>query len=91
MNTIREKTVNTKTTHLEYGPTIGEMRMSRIGHPRASLFAMILLAVVFLLFGLFASAVEPSYSPAPNTVNGAMALIGDWVLGHSGINTGIWG
>lgn len=83
MNRIREKTVNTKTTHLEYGPTIGDMRMSRLGHPRASLFAMVLLAVVFLLFGLFASAVEPSYSSAPNTLNGAMALIGDWVISHT--------
>jgi hypothetical protein len=42
--------------------------------------AMVLLAVVFLLFGMFANAVEPAYTPAPNTINGAMTLIGDWVL-----------
>lgn len=85
MNTTREKTVNTKTTHLEYGPTIGEMRMSRLGHPRASLFAIILLAVVFLLFGLFANGAAADYSPAPNTIDGAMVLMGNWVLSHSGI------
>ncbi len=84
MNRLREKTVNSKTTHIEYGPTIGDMRMSRLSHPRASLVAMVLLAVVFLMFGLFASAVEPSYTPAPNTINGAASLIGDWVLAHVG-------
>ena len=81
----REKTVNTKTTQIECGPTIGEMRMSRLSHPRASLVAMILLATVFLLFGLFASAVEPSYTPAPNTLGGAASLIGDWVVAHVSI------
>jgi hypothetical protein len=86
MNRLRDKTVNTKTTHIEYGPTIGDMRMSRLSHPRASLVAMILLAVVFLLFGMFASAaIEPSYTPAPNTINGAASLIGDWVLTHVGL------
>ena len=80
MNRLSEKTVNTKTTHIEYGPTIGEMRMSRLRYPRASLLAVVLLAVVFLLFGMFASAVEPAYTPAPNTINGAASLIGDWVL-----------
>ncbi|TNF84240.1 MAG: hypothetical protein EP301_11020 [Gammaproteobacteria bacterium] len=84
MNRLRDKTVNIKTTHIEYGPTIGDMRMSRLSHPRASLVAMALLAVVFLLFGMFASAIEPSYSPAPNTINGAASLIGDWVLSHVG-------
>jgi hypothetical protein len=76
----REKTVNTKSTHLDYGPTIGEMRMSRLGHPRATMVAAILLAVVFLLFGMFASAIEPGHAAAPNTINGAVALIGDWIL-----------
>lgn len=85
MNINRDKTVTTKTTHMEYGPTIGEMRLSRLGHPRASLFAIILLAAVFLLFGLFASAAVSDYSPAPNTIDGAVALIGDWVPVHSGI------
>jgi hypothetical protein len=84
MNRLREKTVNTNTTQIDHGPTIGDMRMSRLSHPRASLFAMILLAVVFLLFGLFASAVVPGYTPAPNTVNGAVSLIGDWMVAHAG-------
>ena len=86
MNRLRDKTVNTKTTNIEYGPTIGDMRLSRLSHPRASLLAMILLATVFVLFGMFASAVEPSYTPAPDTIpgsiNGAASLIGDWVIGH---------
>jgi hypothetical protein len=77
--------VNSKTTHVEYGPTISDMRLSRLSHPRASLVAMILLAAVFLMFGMFASAMEPSYSPAPNTINGAAGLIGDWVLTRVGI------
>lgn len=86
MNRLRDKTVNTKTTRIEYGPTIGDMRMSRLSHPRASLLAMILLAVVFLLFGMFASAaMEPSYTPAPHTINGAANLIGDWVLAYVGL------
>ena len=85
MNRFRDKTVNSKTTHVEYGPTIGDMRLSRLSHPRASLVAMILLAAVFLMFGLFASAMGPSYTPAPNTINGAASLIGDWVLTYVGI------
>ena len=85
MNRLRDKTVNSKTTHVDYGPTISDMRLSRLSHPRASLVAIILLAAVFLMFGMFASAVEPGYSPAPNTINGAASLIGDWVLTHVGI------
>lgn len=80
MNRDSEKTVNTKPTSISYGPTVSDMRMSRLSHPRATILAMVLLAVVFLLFGLFASAVEPSYAPAPNTIDGAMARIGDWLL-----------
>lgn len=82
MNSInREKTVNTKSTTIGYGPTIGDMRLSRLSHPRATLMAMVLLAVVFLLFGMFASAaVEPAYTPAPEIINGASALFGEWPL-----------
>ena len=83
MNRNSEQTVNAK--NLDIGPTIGDMRMSRLGHPRASLMAMVLLASVYLLFGLFASAAEASYAPAPNTVGGAMSLIGDWVVHRCGI------
>jgi hypothetical protein len=47
---------------------------------------MILLAAVFLLFGMFAAAaVEPGYVPPPSTVDGAASLIGDWVLAHASI------
>ena len=83
MNRDSEQRVNGK--NLDIGPTIGDMRLSRLSHPRASLMAMVLLAVVFLLFGLFASAAEASYAPAPNTVGGAVSLIGDWVANHCGI------
>lgn len=84
MENCREN-VDTKAERLSYGPTIGEMRMSRLSHPRATLVAMILLAVVFLLFGMFAGAMESHYSPAPNTLNGAASLIGDWVLSTVGL------
>ena len=60
---------------------ISEIRMSRLSHPRASLFAMLLLAGVFLLFGLIASALEPSYTPAPNTFEGSARIFGHWLLG----------
>ncbi len=85
MNRDSEQTVNAK--NMDIGPTIGDMRLSRLSHPRASLMAMVLLAVVFLLFGLFASAAEASYAPAPNTVGGAMGLISDWVVNHCGITS----
>ena len=35
------------------------IRMSRISHPRATLWAMLLLAVVFLGFGMWAEACLP--------------------------------
>ncbi|MGE0622959.1 MAG: hypothetical protein AB7I04_06825 [Pseudomonadales bacterium] len=77
--------MNTKPT-FRYGPTIGEMRLSRLSHPRATLFAIILLAVVFLLFGLFTSSVDVSHTPAPNTVDGAVSLIGHWVVASLGMS-----
>ena len=64
------------------GPTVNEIRMSRLSHPRASLVAMLLLAGVFLLFGAFANAtVEHAHLPAPNTIEGAAMLLSDWLLG----------
>lgn len=86
MNRHRETTVNSKTTPIGYGPTVGDMRMSRLSHPRATLVAMILLAAVFLLFGMFASAVEPACVPAPTgmsspaSIDGSLSLIGHWVV-----------
>jgi len=62
-------------------PILSEVRMSRLSHPRASLFAMLLLAGVFLLFGLVASAMEPGYSPAPNTFEGSAMIFGHWLFG----------
>ncbi len=83
MNRNREQPVNTKPT-FRYGPTIGQMRLSRLSHPRGTVFAMILLAVVFLLFGLLANAAGVSHTPAPSTVNGAATLIGHWVMASVG-------
>ena len=74
-----ENTVNTKTTEMSLGPTADEMRLSRLSHPRATLMAMALLAVVFLLFGMFASAAEPDYAPALGSIDGAATLLGSWV------------
>lgn len=62
-------------------PVLREIRMSRLSYPRASLFAMLLLAAVFLLFGLAASAWEPGYSPAPNTFEGSAMIFGHWLFG----------
>ena len=39
-------------------------RLSRISYPRATLWAMILLTVVFLGFGLAAQAYVPAAGPA---------------------------
>ena len=75
-----DTTVTTKSTSISYGPTISDMRMSRLSHPRATALAMVLLAVAFLLFGIFASAVEPSYAPPPNSIDGALVRIGDWLM-----------
>lgn len=61
-------------------PILSEIRMSRLRYPRATLFAMILLAVVFLLFGWVASAFEPSYTPAPTTFEGAAMIIVQWLV-----------
>lgn len=91
MNLNREKTVNTKTTHAGYGPTgptVNEIRISRLSHPRATLVAMVLLATVFLLFGMFANAIEVTHAAAPNTIEGAAVLISDWVFGCSSVATG---
>ena len=81
MKLHREKTLNGKSNEAVYGPTVDEMRMSRLSHPRGTLFAMVLLAAVFLIFGLFVGAAEPAPMPAPNTIDGAAQLIGNWVLG----------
>lgn len=62
-------------------PLLSEIRMSRLRYPRATLFAAILLAVFFLLFGAVASAFEPTYTPAPTTVEGATMIIAQWLLG----------
>lgn len=86
MNRYRENTVNTKANPLSYGPTISDMRLSRLTHPRATMLAIILLAVVFLLFGMFAGALETGYTPAPSTPGGTASLIGNWVLARVGVH-----
>jgi hypothetical protein len=87
---MKEKTVNTDAV-IGQAPRpapsplalrFSELRMTRLSHPRANLLAVLLLAAVFLIFGLIASAaLEPSYTPAPSTAEGSMLLIGNWLLG----------
>ncbi|MCB1682847.1 MAG: hypothetical protein R3E82_00780 [Pseudomonadales bacterium] len=67
---------------LPRGPMISEIRLSRLTHPRASLLAIILLAAVFVLFGMFANALPTHPVAPPNTFDGAAFLISDWVLGR---------
>jgi hypothetical protein len=45
-------------------PSYQGIRLSRLTHPRASLLAIVLLAVVFGLFGVVASAAHPELSHA---------------------------
>ena len=45
-------------------------RLSRISYPRATLWAMILLALVFLSFGLVAQAHVPEIDPARLALDG---------------------
>jgi hypothetical protein len=58
-------------------------RLSRLTHPRASLFAIILLAVVFGIFGLVASAMHPELTFTPPLaresvmVEGAVRWLGE--------------
>ena len=68
------------TFDIPKGPQINDIRLSRLSHPRATLFAAVMLAIVFLLFGVFANAMAPPHMPAPNTLDGAAVLVCDWVL-----------
>ncbi len=45
----------------------GNFRLSRISHPRSNLWAMLLLVVVFLCFGLVAQAYVPSATTISTT------------------------
>ena len=82
---IERDTVETRAAYnpidAQQHTVFNETRMSRLSHPRATAFAMILLAVVFLLFGVFASAIEPAYTPAPNTFEGAAVIVSSWIFG----------
>ena len=67
--------------HLTRGaPTNGtrtmkdSFRLSRISHPRASLWAMALLAVVFAAFGVWAEAAVPMLETA-NEYGSALELL----------------
>ena len=84
MNTCQEKTVNARNSPLHNTPTIAELRMSRLRYPRGTLMAMILLAVVFLLFGLFASAIQPEYAAPPETITGLLSSLSEWATGATG-------
>ena len=61
-------------------------RLSRLTKPRTSLVAMALLALVFGLFGLIASALHPELGIAapgalPTAFEGVAALFNNWTLG----------
>lgn len=77
----RKTDVETKASDtFSRGPVVSDIRLSRLTHPRGTLVAMILLAVVFILFGMFAEARPTAHVPAPNTLDGAAYLVTDWVL-----------
>jgi len=63
------------------------LRLSRISHPRATLCAMILLALVFLFFGLVAQAYVPEVewdgtaSVEVQVLQSVSAFMRDWVVG----------
>lgn len=81
---LRENHVKTRTDIRSADtvrPIISEIRMSRLSHPRATLYAMLLLAAVFLLFGVIVSALGPDYSPAPSTIEGSAMIFADWLFG----------
>ncbi len=61
------------------------IRLSRLTHPRASLIALVLLAVVFGLFGIVASALHPELSAAvpatvPSLFEFAAGLFNNWTF-----------
>jgi len=81
---LRDNNVKTRTDTRSADtvrPIISEIRMSRLSHPRATLFAMLLLAAVFLLFGIVVSGLVPDYSPAPSTIEGSAMIFADWLFG----------
>ena len=47
------------------------LRLSRVSHPRATGWAVALLVVVFLAFGLWAEAAIPAAHSAPIVLDGA--------------------
>jgi len=72
--------VNTESTPT--GPTLADLRLSRLRHPRASGLALLLLAAVFLLFGLFANLNGTDYTARPALpAEQALGKLGEWVGG----------
>ncbi len=50
--------------------------LSRVNHPRGTLVAMVLLAAVFLLFGVFAHALHPELAAqTPAATSDVMLLL----------------
>ena len=65
---------------------IHSIRLSRLTHPRATLIAIVLLAVVLGLFGIVASALLPELSTTtpvsmPLVVQYAAGIFEHWTLG----------
>jgi len=81
---MREHQVNSEATFSDprpaHRPLISEIRVSRLRQPRATILAMILLAVVFLLFGMIAAAVEPAHPPMPTSAEGVANFVLTWLV-----------
>jgi hypothetical protein len=57
-------------------------RLSRIRAPRSSLTAMVLLAAVFIAFGLLMSALAPEQAAAaPRYFDSSALTFANWMLG----------
>jgi len=75
-NTIRSP----KRVRASHRPLISEIRVSRLRQPRATTLAIVLLATVFLLFGMVAAAMEPAHPPMPTSAEGVVNLIASWAV-----------
>jgi hypothetical protein len=60
-------------------------RLSRIKAPRGTITAIVLLAVVFIVFGLVVSAASPAHAAAaPRYFDGTALTFVNWLLGTWG-------
>jgi len=55
-------------------------RLSRLTYPRTSLTAIVLLALVFGVFGAVASTLQPDPANGVATVDAATTLLNNWIF-----------